>query len=279
MVNNKRERIPFSNDLVHNARAIFGTVLALFLFLLFFQPLDPAYIEFNPKLLIISTFAAITLVFMFVFRVFIPLLFKRLLHPQKWNITRVFILSFLFVSFNSVAYVFFARYVGKIEITFQMVIKIVLLSIAPVASVLISSHYKYLKNHIQNLIELRNNRSQTINHDNYINFESDNNSEFLKVDAKDIVALKSANNYIEISFISDKKLVRKLIRSTLKRSEEKLAEFGTIIRCHRMHIINTKHVEELIKASDGYKLRMTLMQETVPVSRQHIIKVKELLKL
>ena len=231
------------------------------------------------KLLVISTFAAITLVFMLVFRVFIPLLFKRLLHPKKWNTTRVFILSFLFVSFNSVAYVFFARYVGKIEITFQMAIKIVLLSIAPVASILISSHYKYLKNHIYNLIELRHNRTQAMNQNDYINFESDNNSEYLKVDAKDIVALKSANNYIEISFISDKKLVKKLIRSTLKRSEEKLDEFDTIIRCHRMHIVNTNHVEELIKASDGYKLRMKLMPETVPVSRQHIIKVKELLKL
>ncbi len=279
MAKGKNKRVPFNNAVIHNAGAIFGTVLALFLFLLFFQPLDPAYIEFNPKLLIISTFAAITLVFMFVFRVFIPLLFKRLLHPQKWNTTRVFVLSFLFISFNSVAYVFFARYVGKIEITFQMVIKIVLLSIAPVASILISSHYKYLKNHIQNLIELRHNRSHVMNQDNYVNFESDNNSEYLKVDAKDIIALKSANNYIEINFISDNKLVKKLIRSTLKRSEEKLDAFDTIIRCHRMHIVNTNHVEELIKASEGYKLRMRLMSETVPVSRQHIMKVKELLKL
>lgn len=278
MVNRKRKSVPFSNDLRSNTGSILGIILALFLFLLFFQPLDPQFTEFNPKLLIISTFAAITLFFLYLFRVFIPLIFRKLFLPKKWNLLRVAILSTLFVSFNSVAYTFFARYVGKIDITFQIEIKIILLSIAPVAALLIISQYKYLKVHLQNLIELRPNSIEVEQSTRFVNFESENKSEYLKVNPKEIILAKSANNYIEITFAHDSKIIRKLIRSTLRRAEDKLSDFPYFVRCHRICIVNINYVEELIKAHDGYKLRVTNISGEVPVSRQYILRVREALK-
>ncbi len=278
MGSRKKKPIPYSNDLRYNTSPILSITLGLFLFLLFFQPLDPVHSEFNTKLTIIAAFAGITVILLFLFRVIIPTAFSKLFHPKKWNLLRVIIISFLFVACNSVAYAFFARYVGKIEITFLVAIKIVLLSVVPVAVYLIISQYKYLKTHMQNLIDLRPNRPLENIANQMVNFESDNKSEYLKVAPEDLIHVKSANNYIEVTYLSKGVITKKLIRSTLKSAEAKLDDFTFFVRCHRVCVVNIQHVTELVKAHDGYKLKINHVTEEVPVSRQYILKVREALK-
>jgi hypothetical protein len=106
---------PFNDEFKFNLQSVSGITLGLFLFLLFFQPLDPPVTDFNKKLLILSGFALITLSFLSLSRIFLPSVSPNFI--DKWTIKKEIILHLVFLVFNTVAYVFFARYVGLIEIT------------------------------------------------------------------------------------------------------------------------------------------------------------------
>ena len=112
---------PYYQDNNLNLKAIVGISLGVFLFLLFFQPLNPQNPDFNNKLLILAAFGGITLIFLGLMHIIIPSYFPSSFSIEKWTSNKETIWDFLFVVLNSVAFVFFARYVGKIPITFHVV--------------------------------------------------------------------------------------------------------------------------------------------------------------
>jgi len=152
MLNSLNKEYPFNEDLKFNLQSISGVSLGLFLFLLFFQPLEPATNIFDKKLLILTGFGGITYLLLLLLRIFIPSFFPKFFNTKKWNLKKEILLHFLFAALNSVAFAFFAAYVGKIETTFSMVVRIVLISLIPVLLIVIIYEYQFLKTRIKNLL-------------------------------------------------------------------------------------------------------------------------------
>ncbi|MEN8117633.1 MAG: hypothetical protein ABFS16_11680, partial [Bacteroidota bacterium] len=88
MLNSFKKKYPFCNDLRFKATTIIGISLGVFLFLLFFQPLNPQNPDFNNKLLILATFGAITLVLLGIIRVLIPSIFPKAFSNEKWTLRK-----------------------------------------------------------------------------------------------------------------------------------------------------------------------------------------------
>ena len=120
---------PYFNDRRLNVRSIIGICLGIFLFLLFFQPFNLKNPDFNGKLLTLAAFGGISLILMGIFRFLIPSLFPKAFGLLQWNTNKEIFYDFIFVALNSVAYSFFARFVGKIPITFHAETIIVIISI------------------------------------------------------------------------------------------------------------------------------------------------------
>jgi hypothetical protein len=166
---------------------------------LFFQPLDPPVNEFNRKLLILAGFGIIHLLLLAVCRIVIPSVLPGLFQSEKWTIKKEAVLHLLFLILNSVAFAFYARYVGKIEINFHIAVNIVLISAASVAVLVIINEYKFLKTKLQSFmtqnqdIDVQEPDADTLNG---IEFESENQSERFFLFPEQIILIKSAGNYI-----------------------------------------------------------------------------------
>jgi DNA-binding LytR/AlgR family response regulator len=269
---------PFNDEFKFNLQSVSGITLGLFLFLLFFQPLDPPVTDFNKKLLILSGFALITLSFLSLSRIFLPSVSPNFI--DKWTIKKEIILHLVFLVFNTVAYVFFARYVGLIEITFHLVVNIFLISLAPVAALIIINEYESLKKKLQSLMnqyESFDSEQHDESIDTGIEFESKNQAEHFVLFPEQIILIKSAGNYLEIIYRQKEKVSRRLIRNTLTIIERSVSRYSFLIRCHRSYIVNTGCIYKVHKSSEGLKLELFDYPREVSVSRQYVLRIKEAL--
>ena len=266
----------FNDDLKYNLRLSTWISIGMFMFYLFFQPLDLRNEDLNTRLVIIAGFGFITFFILGINLIFLPLIFPNFFQTGKWNIIRDTILHAWIWILISTAYTFYARYVGLIDITAHSMLKILLLGLAPVAIQIALNQNKILKRYLQDALELTKklDLENTESSEEEITIESDNKSENLTIKLKDLVLVKSANNYIEI-FWSGEGIQKRLIRNTLTNIENQLKKYGNLIRCHRTALINIHHIEEKKGGSQGLLIKMKGIDELIPVSRQYKIKIKE----
>ena len=107
--------------------------------------------------------------------------------------------------------------------------------------------------------------------DQKIEIQGEGTYEGLRLQFNDLICIKSADNYIEVSFLNNDTLKKQLIRNKLSTVEAAIPE---LIRTHRSHLINPNHFQQF-KMISG-KLHLLLSSETiVPVSKTYAAKVKE----
>jgi DNA-binding LytR/AlgR family response regulator len=94
--------------------------------------------------------------------------------------------------------------------------------------------------------------------------------------AEDLLHLKSADNYVYIYYLNNKKeIVNYLLRNTLKNIEENNSNTN-LIRCHRFYMVNSRNVKLLRKAKDGLLLELdTESLCEIPVSKTYLPAVSE----
>lgn len=280
MFDSLNKQYPFNDDLRLNLQTIFGVSLGLFLFLLFFQPLDPAVSEFNNKLLIIAGFGGITLIFLLFLRIVLPSVLTKFFISEKWTLRKEIILHFIFLILNSVAFSFYARYVGRISITFPLAINIVLISLAPIFLLVIIYEYQYLKHRLKTLLnqnDFGNTAEQKTDSETLLEFESENQREHFTLFPEQIILIRAASNYIEVIYKQKDKVTRRLIRSTLKKTEKQLSNFSFLLRCHRSCIVNSNFIQKVHKSTEGLKLKLFDYPREINVSRQYVLSIKDAL--
>ncbi|MDX8337644.1 LytTR family transcriptional regulator DNA-binding domain-containing protein [Draconibacterium sp. IB214405] len=280
MLNSLNKKYPFNDNLKVNTRSIAAVSLGIFLFLLFFQPFQVQNPDFNNRLIILATFGAITLVLLSIFRLVIPSIFITAFSEERWTILKEILIDLLFVICNSVAFAFFARYVGRIPMTFPIVINIVIISITAAAVVVVTNQFYLLKKKVQKLeIPLEEtNAKETIEIPEEIEFESENKSEYFTLFLEQLILIRSANNYIEIIYKQNDEIKKKLIRSTMKSTENLLKKYAEIVRCHRSCMVNKNYIKKVSRGTDGLTLNLFDYPQEIPVSRQYVLRLKESLK-
>jgi len=93
--------------------------------------------------------------------------------------------------------------------------------------------------------------------------KGENKNEELNLKSIDLKYIESANNYVEVNFSNEKKL----LRSTLKKMETQLNEHSEFYRCHKKFIVNLNQVEKISGNAQGYKLHLKESDILIPVSR------------
>ncbi|MEN8116234.1 MAG: LytTR family DNA-binding domain-containing protein, partial [Bacteroidota bacterium] len=222
----------------------------------------------------------ITLVLLGIIRVLIPSIFPKAFSNEKWTLRKEIVTDLLFVILNSVAFVFFARFVGKIPVTFHVVIMIVIISVAAAVTLVVINNFHFLRKQVRELTgpATVTEEESPAEENSEIEFESENKSEYFHVFTEQIILVKSANNYVEVVYKTDDKVTKKLIRNTLKSTEELLSKYPQMIRCHRSYIVNKNYIQKVKKGTDGLILNMFDYAPEIHVSRQYVLKVKEALK-
>ena len=260
----------------------FGISISIFLFILFFEPFPTINFEFENKLVFIAGFGLI----IFIFQIIVQILFQRLLIQSETEKANNLLLSSLYhfslVALTSLAFVFYIRYVGHTTITFNLVLRIVVICMSvPVTihikNTLLSTHEKY-KNLLQEsrLMQDKLRQFSESYANKHIELISDNDSDNIRIQVSEIVFVKSADNYVEVAYREGSEVKKKMIRNTLRNIEQQLKEFNNFIRTHRSSIVNIQYIDKLNKNFNTYWLSLDETKETVPVSRQYLLAVKDL---
>jgi DNA-binding LytR/AlgR family response regulator len=97
--------------------------------------------------------------------------------------------------------------------------------------------------------------------DENIIIRGENKLDILKIRRSDLVCVSNSQNYVEIFFIDENQLKKKLIRSTLKKVQN---DFDFLVQVHRSHLINTTHFKAW-KNQDT----ISLTQIDLPVSKNY----------
>lgn len=83
-----------------------------------------------------------------------------------------------------------------------------------------------------------------------------------------IIYIEAADNYVLIRYKNKGKLSDFMLRNSIKRISEQLAE-TSIKRCHRSYMVNLEHVIALRKNNDGIILEFDIEVKNIPVSHNY----------
>ena len=255
--------------------------VSVFLFILFFQPFPLEVQDFNNRLLYVTGFGGITFLLTSIILIILPILIPKWFKIKELESNLPFILGFLFLTLTATAFAFYMGYVGMVSLSLYIMFKVVLVCFLPLI-ILIIMHKNKMQERVISIIQEQNKYYlskirdyEKLEKDEVIDIFSNNKSDKLTLKSKHIVSVKSADNYIEISYLENDQVEKKLIRSTLKNIETQLSNYRSFIRCHRTSIINIIYIDKLERNYSGYSLKMSNLEENIPVSRQYFMQVKE----
>jgi DNA-binding LytR/AlgR family response regulator len=255
----------------------------VFLFILFFQPFTIDRFDFNNRLLFFAGFGGIVFSFMSLIEVILPWLIYKNNQNENETVFPAYVSRFIILALNSVAFTFYLRYVGFVNISFYIVAKVVLVCLAPPVALRLYDINKELRQLNESLIiekkiiQKQIEKQQEDDLNKSIEFTSENNTEKFILPIVEIVCIKSADNYIEIVYKEDDIFKKRLIRNTLKNVDLQIKHYSNFVRCHRICIVNKYYIERLNHSYSKYWLTIRGFQEQIPVSRQYILKLKETL--
>lgn len=272
----RKEVLRFYTYIKESSQAFLAISLGVFLFILFFQPFLLESLDFNNKLIFIAGLGAIIF--------FITTLVSTVFYLIKSRMEiSEFLIGFSILALSSVAFAFYLRYVGKEDITFYTMFKVSLICLIPPLVLRINHVIKDLKKQNETILSEKRELQQllekfeTQNLYATIGFSSENASEIISLTVSEIVLVKSADNYVEIVYQeSAGNFKKKLLRNTLKNVEAQLKPFPNFVRCHRICIVNTLYIEKIQKDYNSHWITIKGFDENLPVSRQYLLKLKEL---
>ncbi|MCF8227886.1 MAG: LytTR family transcriptional regulator [Bacteroidales bacterium] len=268
-------------SLKENLGLYFAISIGIFLFVLFFQPFPISQFDFNNSLLFVGGLGGTSFLFMILIHNVLP-----------WNVFREtrdlvnkriisYLAGFALWLLCSVAFAFYLHFVGKVHLSFFIILKLVIIALAPSIALRIHDLLHFYKQ--KELSLLNKNQFLQKKLEKYqeglqqktIEFASDTESKGIKLFLNDIVWIKSADNYVEIYYREGSNFRKKMLRNTLKNIEVQLKNHAEFMRCHRTTIINITYVDKLFRKSNNYFLHLKEVEEQIPVSRQYIISLKE----
>jgi DNA-binding LytR/AlgR family response regulator len=267
------------------AKTNFGLYISIcfgiFLFVLFFQPFPIDHFDFNNRLVFLGGLSMIVFLLLIFIKVLLHFLFQDENDSDKQAIFPHFLSNFSLLLLSSVAFAFYLRYVGAVHISFFVMVKICIIClVAPVTIWLYEMIVKLRAYNIELIREKKLVQKQVEKYEeDYLNktvdFISENGKEVLPLLISDVVFIKSADNYGEIVYREIDGFRKRLIRNTMKGIEQQIKMYSNFIRCHRACIVNTHYIENLHKNYSSYYLTLKKYDEKIPVSRQYLLKLRE----
>lgn len=109
-----------------------------------------------------------------------------------------------------------------------------------------------------------------------IRLRGENANESLLLQAGQLLALQSVDNYVTVYFLKDGGVKSVMLRNTLTNMAEQLEHYHCLFRTHRAYLVNMHHILYVSGNAQGYKLDIKGLEKKIPVSRGNIQAFREL---
>ena len=145
----------------------------------------------------------------------------------------------------------------------------------PIIIVLLLNQNRYLKKvvnsaaildktiHSEKFISLQEKQDYNDN----VELSSENGKD--RISIKEILLIKSVDNYIEVFWDNQNKVKKIMLRNSLKRINNELLLYSSMFYCHRKYIINLLKIKKVSGNSQGYSVQIDGIDESIPVARSN----------
>jgi len=274
----QRQPFPLEKPVIPVMLSALAVGLFVYLFLMIFQPFGTDEYIRAGNTWIIRGYGFVTVLVLLFDSLLLPKIFPGIFDEAKWNTLQEICFQFWNIISIGTANILYANVVVDMKISFPAVLNFFLetLSIGffPITIGVLSTHYFLLKKYGASIKRL----NETIASGDTLRKEmskkpvtatitSENGKENIEVELNNLLFIKSIDNYIEIWQISRGAVETALLRSTLKRIEERLTSYPFLFRCHRTYLVNVNRISKITGNCQGYRLVFDHLGQSIPVAR------------
>lgn len=265
---------------------LFG--LFVFGFLVIFQPFHLT--KLSGKLIFVALGFGLTtfMVVGLMNAVFLPI-FPKFFSEEKWTVGRELLWSMINTVVVGLGNAFYVVWIGIGHWSFQMIFSIELYTLAigvfPIGiSVLLKEarlKKRFERGSSQINTGLENRRttapvnSRVEEDDSLLILPSDNRNEQFSLRYKDLIYVRSSDNYVEVYYMHEDRVTKKILRNSLKTIVETLSAHSQFFRCHKSYLVNLDKIERVSGNAQGYKLHLADLNSQIPVSRKYNAVIKK----
>ncbi|MBR4390527.1 MAG: LytTR family transcriptional regulator [Bacteroidales bacterium] len=266
-----KRKYPFElND--HPLKEGLFAFVIVFLLLFFLQPFGISEYDGN-KFLVSLAFGLVTFACCLAMDYLIEVPLHK--HVQTWRIWHQALTVFLEILVigmcNFLMACFLFQYPMELSACLEMVyFTIVIGLIFTVLSTSISYH-QYMRKQLDALLGKTTKEQEGIQiniHDHRVRGND------LSLPLNDLLYIEAQKNNVAVYFVSEGKLSRNEIQTTLASVLNDLKDYPNIFQCHRSFVVNLNSITSAKGNSNGYTLELGGGLATVPVSRSFVPKLK-----
>lgn len=221
----------------------------------------------------------------------LPLIFTKTLRNKHWKIYKEILwISMITTSIATANYfysgfIFNAGYALNLKIFLFVLTCTAIVAIIPAITIILYKQlfvYKKIVKEVEQMDSKLLSKSTVFKthgapSQNLVSLFSENKKDHIDLASNDFLFLSSSGNYVELFFMDEEVIQKKLLRNNISKIEQQLTTFSHIIRCHRSHIININRVKHIDGNLQGYQLQFDQVSQQIPVSRSFTKKIKSLL--
>lgn len=275
-----QQPIALEIDKVHifKVAALGGLIVTVFLYL--FRPFG-TQVEPGGALVFLAVCLGFGLVTFCMVLIWLPLswLFPRWFEEQRWVLWKEITMNVLVVGTIGMGNLLYMHWIAHTPLTFMAFWRWQVLTFAvgtiPSMGIALFRQWKAQErysrkaadwsHHIEERLEKGN---QAVERTDMVRLQGDNQGEQLSVPVGKIRCVEAADNYVQVFFEENGQIKSKMLRSTLKKTEDTLNAYPGFFRCHRTFLVQLAHVKHVSGNAQGYRLHLDGMEALIPVSRK-----------
>jgi DNA-binding LytR/AlgR family response regulator len=246
--------------------------LIVVIFLRIFQPFGFSFAPVSNLNLFALGFGIVTTIIVMFF-VFFEFAFPAIFSEEKWTVGKNILVYIVVVFLIGAANLFYTSVTTGLEISIETFLRFQLITLSVtfivVSAMTLIKYFRSLDFYKKDAEKADEEVHQLKPSDNkeLIILKSENGKENLELQLNELIYIEAADNYSKIIYRKDNKINTTLIRSSLKRLEEQFSQ-PELFRCHRTFIVQLRNVERVSGNSQGYRLHLKHLQQSIPVSRK-----------
>ncbi len=269
---------PFNDDVKQNARVIFFISIGVFVFLFLFKPMQIDQLATRQKYFLVIGLGIITFLSFSLNLLILPALLPKIFEHRSWNIKKEILWDLWILFTVSVGYYLYYKALDIMVFEFEVIIKLILIAIIPTSVLITINRNRLLKTHLHTAQKINRKLQENREIDeNLVHFVSDYQKDSLSVKVSQILLIRSAGNYIEVFWKQGAEASHQMVRYSLTNAEELLKEYKFIMRSHRSCLVNINHINRVEGNSQGYRIYFEMIDFAVPVSKNYVNKLRELI--
>ncbi|RYE17013.1 MAG: LytTR family transcriptional regulator [Sphingobacteriales bacterium] len=277
-------------------RVSFAVALFVTLFLLVFEPFGLSTVP-QHKTIIIAGYGLVTLARMALVYELAPALFPGFFREESWVVWKSLVQLLASVFVITAGNLLYSAWLGFFPLSADAFLHFTGITLAvgvfPGAASFFVAHYimlrKYLGQaqklnrqvHLQQLTEKSPAPAMglpaTAAKTTLAALYDEDNRLALQLPVAELLCLAAADNYTEVFYLQKGELKKELIRNSLKNMELQLSHSPQLYRCHRSYVVNISRITQVSGNAQGYKLKLPVMKELIPVSRSRSVEFGEML--